>query len=975
MNRKQRVKMIVRVLLTPFTRDPFSTEDLMLKSALLYQRRRDCKGVYPQLVKSCEQARNALRHSILEETTPERLGELTELLETFYPEHKLAEHLDRWGDRLEGYYFATLLRLSEEMITLRDGRVAIKMWETPYHLQNTSPSNRELFPDSSGLYKVELWSEISRVITPDILIAGYFVQCGIDDPRYLQNLPSNIFLGDTPFLQIDRRGIAETHLHLNAGMSYLSIWEAVTDVTMWRSQFKADDTTPRETPPNFHVRWTPVLAGWLRLMMASFLQDSTRGRTPLCEYDFRRGRKDSLEADILRGILSDNRPDDIDRLWRRLSEHQVESLSILRDVYGIESERGDVIDMLLRGPYRQYRGLQTSPELLLLFFALSYTQSNPGDTGFQRVFLCYLRIKNEYFGHKLQSTGMNGLAFFREHFAEAVSALRSRTDNQAKRLLYLAAFRNQFNCLALQKLEVKISPPQVSTRPTEHWSREYRLAIAKQLSEVFRAYLTVLDEAKGSRPQTACVPTLGVVYHLIRGNIYDLPEDVCWLTEEPAYPGDGVSNLRKQYDDFVHALQYLLCEIPHLSEYVVGLDVASEELYAEPWVYAPVYHTMRNRRSTYPIQLETRNPIQNIGFTYHVGEDYHHVISGLRHIDEVLTHFGYKAGDRLGHGLALHMDLAEWLHNNEVVSIPVMEHFENLLWLWSLCSEDAEHLGAHLPELEKEIMDISSEIYTNIKGLTPYVLWSAYNKKFQTLEPDFCAQMSELYLNPADGDRPHWCHDVPAAQRSFCGRAWHPADQPHPHPHMDYVWDADKLLLTHYCPVYTRRYRQPRFIFNSGDKLPFYRSIQEYVRRKVQDMGVFVETNPTSNLLIGDVRGLSEYPITELNNHLLQDQSTASVLLSINSDDPLLFNTNVENELALVYHVLVHRGISREQVIAWIDKIRQYGIDSSFIREAKDPVRQHCELEKICARLDEQKEKIIVWEDEDGSTDKAVHAD
>ena len=223
MNRKQRVKMIVRILLMPFTRKPFDRQDLLLEYAKACQSLRDHKGPYSKLIRKSEKARNVLVNSLVPEVQPDRLGEVAQLLEKFYPSIELTKYLDAAsGEGLEGYYFNVLLNLSTELITLRDGKVSIKMWETPN-------GRDEFFPDSSGLYKVELWSEISRVLTPDALIAAYFVRCGIEDVQYLRCLPDNIFLSDTIFSQISRKGLAETHLHLSAGMSYQSVWEAVTD--------------------------------------------------------------------------------------------------------------------------------------------------------------------------------------------------------------------------------------------------------------------------------------------------------------------------------------------------------------------------------------------------------------------------------------------------------------------------------------------------------------------------------------------------------------------------------------------------------------------------------------------------------------------------------------------------------------------------------------------------------------------------
>lgn len=939
MNRKQRVSMIVRMLLFPFTRPSFAMTDLLLQRTQAYMDLSANKDIYyqPEL-RAYERAHQALIRSLEEEMRPDRLSELDELLEMFYPEESLAAYLrTRPGGRLDGYYANVLLRLSTEFIALRDGRASIKLWDTP-----DDPAE-EFFPHSSGLYKVELWSEVSRVITPDVLIAGYFVQCGIRDPRYLQNLSDNITLSDSLLSRIYRRGVAETHLHLSAGMNYLSVWEAVTDPAALRiTPAKKASTYQRHQSQEQLANQNLLIAGWLRLMMARFLQRGAADRD-FPEYYFLASKecgKMELEICLVQAILSAPlTAEALDSLQSLLKEKNKQHLEILYTDYSVDPEQ-TALDVLMRGLYHSYERLGTPGEILLLFFSLQHIRDFPAHTGFQQVFLCYLRIKNAYFRDKLQPTGTSGLTFFRRYFESAATAalVRRGDDSKKIKLAYRAAFLNQFHSGTLQKLEVKISPPRLPGRPG---AAAVRRAIAKQLEELLDVYCTLLEETGGK--DAGEPPSLGIIYHFLRRDISHTPARFCWAAHPELGPEDLVSQLRREGIQFVTALQELLRSVPALSEYVVGLDVASEEIGSEPWVYAPVYRQARNRNTIVPVQLESGLTIQDLGFTYHVGEEYHHIVSGLRHIDEVLTHFGYKAGDRLGHGLVLQIDVAGWIHNNEVVSLPVMEHLENLLWLWSLCGADHGALTENLPYLEKEIMELAQRIYCNTKGITPYVLWSAYTRKFNPLEGQFCRDMEQQYFQQYH--RPKELSDAPPAQRSFCVQASTPGT--------DHVWDADKLLLTHYCPIYMHRYHAPYFSAADPKKLSLLQAAQSYVKEKVQAAGVYVETNPTSNLIIGDIRGWANYSITRLNNREFPEKPPSSILITVNSDDPLLFNTNTENELALVYHTLVYRDISREEVLAWIDKIRQYGMDSSFIRKVKTADVQTRELKKILKSLNE----------------------
>lgn len=99
-------------------------------------------------------------------------------------------------------------------------------------------------------------------------------------------------------------------------------------------------------------------------------------------------------------------------------------------------------------------------------------------------------------------------------------------------------------------------------------------------------------------------------------------------------------------------------------------------------------------------------------------------------------------------------------------------------------------------------------------------------------------------------------------------------------------------------------------------------------------MGVYVETNPSSNTAIGDIEGIYSHPILSLNNRGLEigKNLDSCVMTTINSDDPLVFSTCVDNEIAYIYYSLLNAVCKRERVLDWIDKIRMHGIESSFVK-------------------------------------------
>lgn len=75
------------------------------------------------------------------------------------------------------------------------------------------------------------------------------------------------------------------------------------------------------------------------------------------------------------------------------------------------------------------------------------------------------------------------------------------------------------------------------------------------------------------------------------------------------------------------------------------------------------------------------------------------------------------------------------------------------------------------------------------------------------------------------------------------------------------------------------------------------------------------------------------------------------MFVTVNSDDPAVFNTNVENELAYIYYAAEAQGAAKSEVVEWVDKIRQYGMDASFIRNEKSPEQILMEIQRILWEL------------------------
>ena len=146
------------------------------------------------------------------------------------------------------------------------------------------------------------------------------------------------------------------------------------------------------------------------------------------------------------------------------------------------------------------------------------------------------------------------------------------------------------------------------------------------------------------------------------------------------------------------------------------IDAASLENSTPVWVFAPIYENARDS-SIESIGRKGGSYIQSLGFTFHAGEDFRHILSGLRRIDEAAEYLKFHAGDRIGHGIALGMLPRKWKSQNPVIIIPQIEALENYLWAYDTLSKNYSDFQATiLAYIEKQVNELSGKIYGTVQG-------------------------------------------------------------------------------------------------------------------------------------------------------------------------------------------------------------------------------------------------------------------
>lgn len=872
--------------------------------------------------------------------------DLLMLCELYYPLH------DNSSKEITEVYIDGLARIAKSLITYRDGVPSIRTWNNMN--QDTAD---DIFYSQHEFDKVQIWNMLNCFMVPDIFIVAFADLCGWDETALYEQRPY-ISLADKLFAQCLQKGIAENHLHFNAGFDYGAVW--LNAVNLFGCCRPGEHEKDTDWPNCF-------MAAIFRLAAALYF---SAGHAEKADTEFMPWAA-SLECEGILEILDDLYSGNTDTAALK---NTAEKLRIFIEKYADRYKA----DYLMDSIYYQYIELKTSSEFILMFHCYRYAKHSK-DAAFVKIFLQYLRIKNLFFRNKQQGSLIPGLRHFQRYFDAAKSAEFRAAGRSGSGM---DVFRSQSKMTCLKKLEIRVAPDvdmsKLKSADSGLDTEFIEKSLCSQLEYIFSTYRKYIFECiigvaeterlirqedkrsfdggfschdltekvlreNSEKLKELTVPTMGIVYHLIKmENLDNLSGYYCAkVIDQTRINGSGHRFFwREAMGSITGIIETIRSKIPYINEYIVGIDAASDENAMEPWMLAPAYNRMRTKDRTMPVMKEEcmgkyqYHMIQNAGFTYHVGEDYRHIVSGLRHIDEVIEEFHYKPGDRLGHAIALGTDISRWVEVNEMVALPAAEYLDNLLWIWGKCTNDHVRIPVQMEVLEKMILDTAKEIYDNIDGITVIMLYQAYKGKFSDSHREILRELNEKRYHNSDKNSYGYCkYDTKDCEKCF-GR-----------------WSKEKLIYTNYCPVFVERGNRVQQVPVTKREVQTYEILQEYLLQKVEQMGLYVETNPTSNVTIGDFDDLFMHPIFKMSTFAFAEPKGHHVMVTVNSDDPVVFNTNVENELAYIYYAMESRGYAKEDVIAWIDKVRQNGLDASFIRKVKNAEIQLNEIDSILDRL------------------------
>ncbi|KZN56354.1 hypothetical protein N474_11455 [Pseudoalteromonas luteoviolacea CPMOR-2] len=387
-----------------------------------------------------------------------------------------------------------------------------------------------------------------------------------------------------------------------------------------------------------------------------------------------------------------------------------------------------------------------------------------------------------------------------------------------------------------------------------------------------------------------------------------------------------------------------------LRKAIRGYDVAGNENELPIETFAPALRVIRSAKHP-TVSMYSKRFVRPF-LTVHSGEDYSHLLSGLRAIDEAVLFCDFKMGDRLGHALALGVMPIAWATRQKTAYISLGDHLDNLVW----CYQKALEVTQHAPEFAGVLQLLQDKIHywsmhlfkDNDHKYTVRDLFEAWKLRrncpeTHDLEASTDSSPHIEHLNPLHKD---WIIDFD--KRTTFGvsdvafKLWKKYTTAHLV--KDHYYEArEQTVIVHCEPQHGEEpFKVEDGIFYdsvSKAELNLYEAIQDMQMEKYAAQGVILEACPTSNIYIGRFEHYHEHPVFRWdppNQTLLEKGSEynryglrkGSITVCVNTDDAALMPTTIQNEHRLLQKAAVeYHDVGVNKAEDWIERMRRKGLE------------------------------------------------
>ena len=701
------------------------------------------------------------------------------------------------------------------------------------------------------------WRFVSLAIPPGILVAAASESAGAPPERVRILHPS--IAPDNP--------VAHQHVHHAAMISFEELWvtvrrRALVQAGGLESHLRTErafcpglhrgtclggrSPTERATGERHPVARARHMEEWGGLLhqafVAGFLLDLHEGHSkPLkCCKD-----KRCKEARTrLRGFIAGRTSADSARVshhpWtEELLRKEGRHWSAMRQ--GID--RGGIDG---RAEWTRRETLEESRRLVRAFSHIRLDKSETRDMEYEALLLQYLRVKVALYRLLVHPPGERGLEQFLDHFqqikvyAPEADVMKPPAPNEPG--------------LRVHATEYRVAP--------DAWFKTFRLR-GGEIEEK-----TKVDDQRES----------AWLVHFKRTR----PNDGLPLF------GGAIQELESEADAIMRALNAK----PTLLKTLRGIDICGVEEHQPLWVSADTLRRVR-QHSRGIAGCRPSLGLEPLRLTFHVGEDFSSLTSGMRAVAEPF-HWGLiERGDRIGHGLALTLEPESWFrrHQGEVLRVKRLDRLLDLAFLAKYAKDQNDSQRNWLREqIVDTVRFLGFECKSTIEQLSEKDIIETATKFWKSLGCRSTRRLliSDRYSGTARHER--WIHCY-LWNRSFRKRAEHELRIPIPVDEFNKISQDDEKAI--------EKLRHERALLKNAHRT----LLQEVARWQV-----CIESNPSSNLVVGSLDSIAAQDFLARRPTKEIQKEGETLTWTINTDDPITFSTTLADEYAYAWAGMTMRA-------------------------------------------------------------------
>ncbi len=536
----------------------------------------------------------------------------------------------------------------------------------------------------------------------------------------------------------------------------------------------------------------------------------------------------------------------------------------------------------------------------------------------KNLFYAYLSIRTHFRGELIQVNRQVGFANFSNYQDRKEIFIEGQTEYEAE--LIRLALNGTMQKQNIVSLEARICPKKYASELYKAIVKNQNIAAGGTASGRRTA---ALAPAPASHGKPGMEDKVTYVLHFPK------------IRDKKFCPGSPRNqNVRLATRRQAKSIASLLEQTTHVNSRIRGIDACSNELYCRPEVFAQAFRYLLDleftcrRRSGHPsVREEARTRLHA---TYHAGEDFLDIVDGLRAIDEAILFCGLKRGSRIGHGLALGVSPSEYYrYKGYKLVLPKQVLLDDIVWLINKSDETGCTMDSTLRmKLTEQYYSLYEEIYQEhmprrhkASPMDYYQSWKLRGdnpKLYRLNEKDFADEIRRRPLQRWDR----------YALNDQVGNNVRMAES-----------CRDLYFAYHYNEKVRKVGAEQTELKADQRYTDIVCQLQDQMIRKLVQSGIGIETNPSSNYLIGTIQKYEDHPILRFNSRKLREtEKNMSLHVSINTDDQGVFDTMLENEYALMALALRKaKGANHqplydiEDIYEWIDYVRRMGLEQVFI--------------------------------------------